>query len=199
MAPHGHPGAKVCLSICAALVVVVASTRSPAANLAADNAADNAYNTGWVTGTNGGSGFAPWSITNANPGDMGVVIRSSATNGAAPPSGNIDVAGKSFGLYSHVPDFIIASRKLTGGSLAVGSTSHFTGALTGITGSGIDTIQFLNDDAGLSPSHDAFINNLAVTPEPAALAFVPLAPALLIRRRPRRARATTSSPKPPLP
>jgi hypothetical protein len=268
--PRLTPSKAVFCSVIAALSFAAPNRSSAAANIASDNAADPAYTAGWLTGTNGGTGFAPWSIANANPADMGAIIGSSTANGATPPSAGIDVSGKSFGLYSHVPDFITATRKFTGGSLAVGqhvlidfdngpvtglvslnlrsgtsdrfqwfvdtglgtgnyslevkqglsnvglntgipftadglhldftltgtdtfaldvtpaaggSATHFTGTLTGNAGTGLDTIAFVNDDAGLSPTHNTYINNLVVTPEPAALALLLFIPPLLVRRR----------------
>lgn len=244
--------------------------RAHGASVASDNAADPAYNSGWIAGTNGGTGFAAWSLLPAgSPPQFSYFIGSSAGNGAAPPSGSIDSSGKSWGLANAIADGGEASRKLTGGSLTVGqhvivdmdngaagglvefalrsgnnerftwlvdgtntgtylymnqqsptvvaevntaipltanglhldisltgadtfavdatpaggSVHHFTGTLAGTSGSGIDTVEFLNYDAGSSPSHDLFFNNLAVTPEPAASGVLVLVPLLLVRRR----------------
>jgi hypothetical protein len=244
--------------------------RAQGANFGSDNAADPAYNSGWVTGTNGGMGFAAWSLLPVgSPPQFSYFVGSSASNGATPPSGNTDTAGKSWGLANAIADGCEASRKLTGGSLAVGqhvivdmdngaagglvefalrsgnnerftwlvdgtntgtylfmnqqsptlvtevntaipltanglhldfsltgadtfaveatpaggSIHHFTGMLEGVAGSGIDTVEFLNYDAGSSPAHDLFFNNLAVTPEPAASGMLVLAPLLLVRPR----------------
>src|SRR5437660_1582259 len=95
--------------------------RGQAANIATDNASDPAYNSGWTAGTNGGSGFAAWSMLPVgSPPQFSYFVGSSLTNGAAPPSGGIDTAGKSWGLANAIADTAAASRKLTGGSLAVG-------------------------------------------------------------------------------
>jgi MYXO-CTERM domain-containing protein len=241
-----------------------------AASPASDNAADPAYSAGWSTGTNGGTGFGAWSMAPVgSPPQFSYFIGSSASNGAAPPSGNIDSAGKSWGLANAIADGCRASRQLTGGALAVGqhvlvdmdngaagglvefalrsgvndrfewlvdgtntdtylfanrqsptlvtqvntaipltanglhldftltgadtfavdatpaggTVHHFTGTLEGTTGTGIDTLEFLNFDAGTSPSHDLFFNNVAVTPEPAGLGLLALGGLLLVRRR----------------
>ena len=58
-----------------------------------DLASDPAYNpSGWITGTNGGSGFGPWTINvPGNPTNGGVFIGNS----------NISVDDESWGLYSN--------------------------------------------------------------------------------------------------
>jgi MYXO-CTERM domain-containing protein len=66
---------------------------------------------------------------------------------------------------------------------AGGTVHHFTGTLEGTTGTGIDTLEFLNFGAGTSPSHDLYFNNLAVTPEPAGLGLLALVGSLGVRRR----------------
>ena len=240
------------------------------ANLASDNAADPAYNAGWIAGANGGTGFGAWSMLPVGtPPQFSYFVGSSAANGATPPSGSIDVAGKSWGLSNAIPDFCKATRPLTGGSLSVGqhvlvdmdsgavggfvqfalaagnaerfswfvdgsatgtylylnqqsptlvteintaipltsnglhldfaltgpntfaidatpsggALHHFTGALEGTPGSGIDRVELLNYGAGTSPSHDLFFNNLTVTPEPAEMGTIAFLSLLVIRRR----------------
>ncbi len=102
-----------------------------AANLASDSAADAAYNDGWQMGDNGGSGFGAWTIftVDVNPDRNGVFVGSSSNNGFA-PSGNIDSAGRSWGMYANQLinqdnfsiGFVSASRSFTGGELGVGQT-----------------------------------------------------------------------------
>lgn len=102
-----------------------------AANLASDSAADSAYDNGWQSGDNGGTGFGAWTIfvTDANPDRNGVFVGSSGNNGSA-PSGNIDTAGRSWGMYANQlinqDNFSIgvvtASRSFTGGELSIGQT-----------------------------------------------------------------------------
>ena len=100
---------------------VGAARGARAANLASDNAADPAYNAGWTTGANGGSGFGAWSLSPVgSPPQFSYYIGSSASNGAAPPSGNVDASGKSWGLSNSIADACDATRTFTGGSLSVG-------------------------------------------------------------------------------
>jgi hypothetical protein len=103
----------------AAASLLATTLTASAASTASDNAADPAYSAGWTTGTNGGIGFEPWTV-GLDTG-TGAVVASSSINGASPPSGNIDVGGVSWGLYSTAAsgNFITATRPLTG-NLAVG-------------------------------------------------------------------------------
>ncbi len=98
-----------------------------AALIASDSAADSAYDSGWVDGSNGGTGFGPWSLNvSIQDGDRnGFFMGSSANNGSA-PSGNIDTAGRSWGMYANGSDAVlnalaVAYRPFTG-SLSVGQT-----------------------------------------------------------------------------
>jgi hypothetical protein len=69
-----------------------------AATVASDVASNPAYSGGWGNGTNGGSGFSVWTITN-NDGDgnfAGSFIGDSTVG-----AGNINTGGSSFGLYAN--------------------------------------------------------------------------------------------------
>jgi hypothetical protein len=256
---------RIPVLICAAASLMIGLPARAAVN-ASDNAADPAYSSGWTTGTNGGNGFGAWKV--ALDSGTGATIASSSINGASPPSGNIDVGGVSWGLYSMSGNFVTATRPLTGdlsvgqqiecdfdnGAIAVnglvellllngngqdarfqwiadpvegtdyiieekhsnasvgvdseiastnnglhlvftltgadtfslavtpsgGTTKDFSGTLTGTTGTGINEIQFLVDDAGSPPNGEAFINNLTVVPEPASLGIAVSAVVVLI-------------------
>ena len=94
-----------------------------AALIASDNASDAAYNSGFNHGTNGGSGFGAWVFNNSvggsattNSAFAGEFIGDSSLNGNG-SSGNINVAGKSWGLYSNTNNTAAATRSfLTGGN-----------------------------------------------------------------------------------
>ena len=86
-----------------------------------DNAADPAYNGGWTTGTNGGTGFKPWILSQTNNNNGGFFIGDSNLNGSTAGPG-INSSGKTaFGLYANSGVQATATRPLTG-SLAVGQT-----------------------------------------------------------------------------
>lgn len=85
-----------------------------------DAAAAAAYADGWPSGANGGFGFAPWSYY-ADP-NSGAFIGSSAGNGGGDPAGDgdIDVAGKAWGLFSGGP--VLNVGRDFGSPLAIGGT-----------------------------------------------------------------------------
>src|SRR5258706_5426102 len=88
-------------SLMVVLVVIGVAFKAPAILIGLDNASNPPYADGWQTGDNGGTGLGPWTlVSNGNANQTGFFIGSSANNGNA-PSGNIDVAGKSWGLYSN--------------------------------------------------------------------------------------------------
>jgi hypothetical protein len=97
-----------------------------AANPASDQASNSPYEPGgtWVNTQNGGSGFGGWVLTSGT--NSGFSIGSSAGNGAMPPSGNIDTAGVSWGMFASNGDTASAVRPFTGPSggrqLAVGQS-----------------------------------------------------------------------------
>lgn len=69
--------------------------------IAFDSAADAVYTGGNVDGLNGGFGFGPWSaFPSSNQGNAGNFQFTSSQNGNG-ASGNIDSAGKSWGLYAN--------------------------------------------------------------------------------------------------
>jgi hypothetical protein len=77
-----------------------------------DDASGPEYLAGWKNGTNGGSGFGPWVLTNTAGNLGGFVIQDSSTNGVA-PSGAINSAGlKSWGIRAGWGASTIASRPL---------------------------------------------------------------------------------------
>ena len=77
-----------------------------------DHAGDPAYAGGWPSGCNGGFGFAPWSYL-ADP-NSGVFLGSSAGNGGGDPGsdGDIDRAGKAWGLYANSGTILNVNRDI---------------------------------------------------------------------------------------
>jgi len=65
-------------------------------------------------------------------------------------------------------------------------TETFTGALGGTAGTGIDRIELFNAHNHGGSDYDAFINAIAVVPEPATIGLAALAAAMLGARRARR-------------
>jgi len=105
-----------------AITVAVADAADPAS----DQASNSPYEPGntWVTAQNGGSGFGAWVLTSGT--NSGFFMDTSSGNGAMPPSGNIDTAGKSWGMSASNGDTASAVRPFTGPSgarqLAVGQS-----------------------------------------------------------------------------
>ncbi len=87
------------------------------AQIASDDASQATYQDGWTTSDNGGFGFGAWTVLNQN------FIGSSTTNGPSGTSLGIDVAGKSFGLFSNVgaPALAQAARPFAT-NLSIGQT-----------------------------------------------------------------------------
>src|SRR5437868_10377230 len=86
-----------------------------AAKPASDRASNSPYERGgtWVDAQNGGSGFGGWALTSGT--NSGFVIGASSSNGAMPPSGNIDTAGVSWGMFASNEDTASAIRPFTQG------------------------------------------------------------------------------------
>jgi hypothetical protein len=99
------------------LAVLAAGQVVRAAASATDNASDPAYSSGWSYGSNGGTGFSPWTLnTYSGGGGAGYFIYDSTTNGSG-SSGGINSSGnKSFGLYSYSGGFDDAYRSFTADS-----------------------------------------------------------------------------------
>jgi hypothetical protein len=104
------------------ITVVVANAAAPAS----DKASNTPYEPGntWVNSQNGGTGFGAWVLTSGT--NSGFFMDTSSNNGAMPPSGNIDTAGKSWGMFANSGDTASAVRPFTGPSngrqLAVGQS-----------------------------------------------------------------------------
>ena len=92
--------------------------------MAFDDASAAAYDTDWVDGQNGGFGFGPWTLS-PNPENLGVAghfVASSQPNGGD-IKGNIDTAGRSWGLYANFSGVISdAVRPFTPGGITGDST-----------------------------------------------------------------------------
>ena len=80
----------------------------------------------WSNGQNGGTGFGAWVLTSGT--NSGFFMDTSSNNGANPPSGNIDTAAKSWGMFANSGDTASAVRSFTTGGpnnskqLAVGQS-----------------------------------------------------------------------------
>jgi hypothetical protein len=147
------------------------------------NDANPASNTnGWVTGDNGGSGFGAWALNGPgdnNPAHGGFFLASSSGNGNG-SSGNIDTAGRSWGMYANNGQTVSAIRPLTGGSLLVGDTITLSidngfldnGSVEGFglqTSGGTNRLEFfftggagsytLSDNSGSNPTGIAFTSD----------------------------------------
>lgn len=99
-----------------------------AATHAAELASDTAANyTSWTSGTNGGSGFAPWTITSNNDNAQrfaGNFLADAADSSVTPA---INTGGQAFGLFANVANGganaqVDATRAFAGGPLAPGQT-----------------------------------------------------------------------------
>ncbi len=95
----------------------------PAGAQGSDNAADAAYSGGWASGSNGGTGFGPWTLTGTGvlgSNTNGYFIGSS-TNNAGKAAPGIDVSGKSWGIWANSGNFTAAYRAFNS-SLVVGQS-----------------------------------------------------------------------------
>jgi hypothetical protein len=112
--------------VLATLSLVITVTVVYASNPASDQASNSPYEPGntWANAQNGGSGFGGWVLTSGT--SSGFVIGTSSSNGAMPPSGNIDTAGVSWGMFASGGDTASAVRPFTGPNngrqLAVGQS-----------------------------------------------------------------------------
>ena len=76
-----------------------------------DNAAQPAYSGGWTNGSNGGTGFGPWTLTTTYTGvSTNGVFLGSSTNNAFGTSPGIDVGGQSWGIYANSGGAVAAYR-----------------------------------------------------------------------------------------
>jgi hypothetical protein len=96
-----------------------------AAQIAWDNASQPAYDDGWQAGDNGGSGFAPWTITSTADG-MTTIGSSTANGDMQPPTGDIDSPGGRAWAITVAPNgtSLTAVRPLIG-SLGIGQHLSF--------------------------------------------------------------------------
>ncbi len=108
------------LKLIAAGVLAATFTAANASTLATDNAANAAYTSGWANGSNGGSGFGAWALTN-DGASSGSFIGDSTTLNAANTGANINTSGKSFGMFGHTGQTSNAIRPFIG-DLSVGQT-----------------------------------------------------------------------------
>lgn len=99
------------------LVVAAAAAMSLSTGFAAavayDDASNSVYDT-WESGDNGGTGFGGWVLTSST--SSGTFVGSSQTNGAG-TEGNIDIGGRSWGLYANSGNTSDAVRTFSVGGL----------------------------------------------------------------------------------
>src|SRR5437762_10574130 len=119
----------MCIGALLAAFAAAAPRVAVAVTLASDNSSDATYNSAWANGSNGGSGFAAWSL---HPGSNTVnngFFTASATNndGGGTSSGNINVGGDSFGIYANSNNRAAAYRafNLTDGRTALQAGDTF--------------------------------------------------------------------------
>ena len=95
-----------------ALMITVAVVN--AANPASDQASNSPYEPGgtWVNAQNGGTGFGGWVLTGGTSSSF--FVGGSSGNGVTPPSGDIDTAGVSWGMFASNGDTASAVRPFTG-------------------------------------------------------------------------------------
>lgn len=165
----------------AALCVLAVSNPSCRADvIAMDDASDSAYDSGW--GGNGGFGFDPWSFTTES--GSGVFVGNAASNGDGDGNadGDINTAGRSWGMFSEPGRLSTATRSFSFGSLPTRSTLRiamdngfingpFDGGSDGSFGFGLrsggtnrfefffrggDTTYSVNDSAGISATSVGF-------------------------------------------
>jgi len=97
-----------------------------AANLASDNASNSPYQPGnnWPTGSNGGTGFGPWSFAATGTADRYI----GASGVGQDPS---------FGIFaSNTTDTSSADRSFTGGALTAGQTFSLQLGASGVASGG---------------------------------------------------------------
>ncbi len=131
--------------VAAALAVPCGSVM--AATIASDNASDTAYDTPnfFTTGTNGGTGFGAWTITNT--GGSGTFIGTSNGNDAFGGVGNINVSNESWGLFGSGSGGTTAARSFTGGDLSIGQSFLISADNGGVEDTG-RRVGFALTDAG---------------------------------------------------
>ena len=124
------------------LAVVTAlslSMTASAATVGSDKASNYTTAT-WINGSNGGTGFGAWGLTNNNNGTSifaGYLIQDSTLNASG--NGNINTAGTSFGMYANP------------GTAFANADRSFVGALTlGQTFSMQLAVNFRNGNKGLN-------------------------------------------------
>ena len=151
---------------------ILTSTASFAALTASDNAANAAYSGGWANGSNGGTGFGAWSLTQttAGSGAAGQFIGNSTSVGG--PGADINTSSKAFGMFGHdgAPNNgTSTSTRLFSGDLSVGQTFSIDIAVNFRNGQkGFDLLNsgsatIFNLNIGNPGSGDDYVVNNATT------------------------------------
>jgi len=100
-----------------------------AADLATDNASNTPYDDGWSSSDNGGSGWSGnWELAispTAESWEAGHFVGSSTANGDSSSGGDIDTAGRAWGLYANSSQSASATRGFAAGLLGIGQTFVF--------------------------------------------------------------------------
>lgn len=108
-----------------AFVLLVAAAGVAAAQVATDNAGN--YGGSWTNGSNGGSGFLPWSISNNNNGSS--IFAGSFVGDSTAGAGNINTGGVALGLYANPSGAFVNADRALAAALSTGSTMSFQLAL----------------------------------------------------------------------
>lgn len=95
--------------------------------IAQDDASQSAYSSEWKSGSNGGSGFGPWTqqtLTSGDPSNAGFYIATQENNADL---NGIAVGGKAFGMFANGVSFEVASAfRAFSKPLGVGESFSFT-------------------------------------------------------------------------
>jgi hypothetical protein len=112
---------RLCAVVTVALAGLTFNTSALAALIASDNASNAPYSSSWPNGSNGGLGWGGGWILSAAGGSFGGHFVSSSSGNGSGTSGNIDTAGKSWGMYANTTNITDAIRPFSG-ALSVGQS-----------------------------------------------------------------------------
>ncbi len=138
----------------------LASLSLPLAASAATAGTDNAgnYTSGWTNGSNGGTGFGAWDLTNNNDGTShfaGYFLGDSSAG-----AGNINTGGQSFAIYANPSSAYAVASRAFAGTLDAGQVfsiqlaASYTNGSKGINLLNSDRTQVFNFSVG-----DGSLNN----------------------------------------
>jgi len=108
------------------LLLLALSSSMAQAQVAADNASN--YGGSWTNGSNQGSGFLPWALSNNDGGGVAPFAGNFIGNSTA-GAGNINTGGNAFGLYAHPGAAFSNADRALAVALVTGSSFSFDLAL----------------------------------------------------------------------